>query len=400
MSGSGILKIRIDAGIIKWYCLCIIIVIRFLLPSYIVGIIPETILSLLIWSSIGLMIGIIIRTGVKINFPLSLVVISCMTGIISTVVNHGNVNAAILTMTYTITECFFILSLLKNENRLMGFLLAVRDITLIFAVANLIIGIVMPHGIASISVGAAHPHFLYGNMNATVRSIMPGLCCSLLLDSKNQRLISMQTILIIFSFFYFVFVQYFMATGFTGIFFLVLWVILYKRISPKYKKAYLIVALIVFLIEVLVVFTFGQSRYALYITGLFSTKTGFSGREALWVRALNQIPQKLLWGYGRLSTEDMFFNIGNAYGSHNYYIDVLFQRGLIGFIPLLVLMLIPILWKERQIDRGTYILLGCCCSYYIMFLMEPFIGTEMLHIPILFMAMYRLMNNKIDGSVG
>ena len=101
-----------------------------------------------------------------------------------------------------------------------------------------------------------------------------------------------------------------------------------------------------------------------------------------------------MWGHGRLSSENMLIKIGNAYGSHNYYLDVLFQRGLIGFVPLLILFIIPAFWKEKHISRDTYILLGCCCSYFIMFLMEPFIGTEMLHIPVFFAAMVSLNSVK------
>ena len=88
--------------------------------------------------------------------------------------------------------------------------------------------------------------------------------------------------------------------------------------------------------------------------------------------------------------------IGNAYGSHNYYLDVVFQRGLVGFIPLLVLILLPVITPQKRINNNCYILLGVSCSYFIMFLMEPFIGTEMLHLPIFFSAMSLLADKNQD----
>ena len=185
-----------------------------------------------------------------------------------------------------------------------------------------------------------------------------------------------------------------MATSFLGIILLLVWTFLKAPIKNNYIKVYLGVSVVVLLVEIFVVFLFGHSVYASYISGLFSMKSGFSGREYLWSNILYRIQYRRMFGYGLLNQDEMRQMIGNAYGCHNYYLDALFCRGFVGFVPLLLLFLQPILDKRESITDECYILLGCCCSYLVMFLMEPFIGTEYLHLPIFCISMSLLLKEK------
>ena len=185
-----------------------------------------------------------------------------------------------------------------------------------------------------------------------------------------------------------------MATTFIGIVLLIAWIVLKVPIKRNYIKAYLAIVLVVLFIEVFVVFLFGNSSYASFISGMFSMKTGFSGRERLWSNIIYRIQDRKMFGYGNMDQEQMRQMIGNAYGSHNYYLDVVFRRGIVGFIPLIILLLQPIIDKREDISDVSYTLLGCCCTYYLMFLMEPFIGTEYLHLPVFCITMSVLQKEK------
>ena len=339
-----------------------------------------------------MLIHIVVR-GMIVHVSLLLVVLSYFIFFISTLINRGSWMGSIYLSLYTIVECIFLTSLIKREKEMYIYLLVVRDITLFFAIANLIVGIIMPQGIPSISAFSEHGQFLYGNVNSIMRCVMPGLCCSLIIDSKNGKKFSFRTILLFVSFFYFCFNIYFMATGFMGIITLIGWVIFRNIIKPNYKKAYLCIVVAVLFMEALVVFLFGKSEYGLLISGLFM-KQGFSGREILWSNILYLIPKKLILGYGLMGEEQLLSFIGNSYGSHNYFLDVLFQRGVLGIIPLLLLFAIPLILKKREISGVTNVLLGVCCSYLVMFLMEPFIGTEFLHLPIFCITMHLLIKTK------
>ena len=223
---------------------------------------------------------------------------------------------------------------------------------------------------------------------------MPGICCSMLLDKKHNKTISLSTILFFASILYFCFRIYFMATSFIGVLLLLTWIIFKSQIKKNYVKVYLGIVIVVVLIEFFVVFLYGNSLYSTWISSLFSTKSGFSGREYLWSNIIYRINGKELLGYGFISDELTFKLIGNAHGSHNYYLDIVFQRGILGLIPLLILFLIPIVSKIKNISDECFLLLGACCGYYVMFLMEPFVATEFFHLPVFCVAITLLMKDK------
>lgn len=254
----------------------------------------------------------------------------------------------------------------------------------------------MPQGIPSFSTGRT-AYFLYGNVNAILRSLMPGLCCSLVLDAKKGKTFSVSTLLLLLSFFYFCFNVYFMATGFVGIMTVVGWFVFRKILKTNYKTAYLLVIAAVAFVEIMVVFLFGDSEYGAFISDLFMKK-GFSGREALWSNILYFIPQKIMMGFGFLTKESLETFVGNKFGCHNYYLDLVFQRGLLGTLPLLLLFVTSLFVKKKKINESTCVLLGFCSSYLAMFLMEPFLGTEMLHLPIFCITMSLLLKNDETKS--
>ena len=77
--------------------------------------------------------------------------------------------------------------------------------------------------------------------------------------------------------------------------------------------------------------------------------------------------------------------IGNSSGSHNYFLDIALQRGLLGEGIFIAILIAPFfLLKDKKVNGTQYILLGCCCACYLMFLVEPFYTTEYLIIPVLF----------------
>ena len=184
-----------------------------------------------------------------------------------------------------------------------------------------------------------------------------------------------------------------MATSFLGIALLITWIILKTPIKNNYIKVYLGIVIVVLLVEVFVVLL-GSSSYASLISGLFSMKTGFTGRERLWSNIIFRIQERQLIGYGITDQDQTLQLIGNAYGSHNYYLDIIFRRGIVGLVPMLLLFFHPLIDKRENISDECYILLGCCCAYFVMFLMEPFIGTEYLHLPLFCVAMSLLLKEQ------
>ena len=89
-------------------------------------------------------------------------------------------------------------------------------------------------------------------------------------------------------------------------------------------------------------------------------------------------------------------DIGNYSGSHNYFLDVIFQRGVFGEILFVSIITAPFfLIKKRVLSDGEYILLGVCGACYLMFLIEPFFTTEYLIIPIIYLLVASLSKTTI-----
>ena len=393
MYANSSLKLIIKPQNVIAHMLVFIIVFDLLLPSYFVGLMPSFVFLAFRLTSRFFMLLYVAVYGFQPTQPFWLITIIGLCGIVSTALRQGTSVAVLAEYTFIIIECAFLLLVIESDERASVLMTVVRNITLTFALANLLVGIVMPTGIPSLNVSGMYPRFLYGNVNSMMRSIMPGICCSMVLDKKKERIISIPTILLFLSILYF-FRIYFMATTFIGIVLLIAWIVLKVPIKRNYIKAYLAIVLVVLFIEVFVVFLFGNSSYASFISGLFSMKTGFSGRERLWSNIIYRIQDRKMFGYGNMDQEQMRQLIGNAYGSHNYYLDVVFRRGIVGFIPLIILLLQPIIDKREDISDVSYTLLGCCCTYYLMFLMEPFIGTEYLHLPVFCITMSVLQKEK------
>ena len=134
-------------------------------------------------------------------------------------------------------------------------------------------------------------------------------------------------------------------------------------------------------------FAGGNTELSIAINNFFGKQGSFSGRGILWSNCLNAIKQKTYIGFGLQDEEFISYMIGNEFGSHNYYLDLAFQRGVIGLIMMSILLLSPVFVKNADLSHVHYILIGFCCAYLIMFLAEPFIGTEVLHVPIFYMTL-------------
>ena len=393
MLSSSSLKIKYKPQNMIFHVLAIVMVLDLLLPSYFVEAVPSYgFLTLRIISRL-MMLLYVVSFGFRPTRPFWLITIISFCGILSTFFNRGMAISVFAEYIFIIVECAFLLSVIKSDEQSYILMTVIKNVTLIFALTNLLVGIVMPAGIPSFYVSGIYGRFLYGNVNSMMRCIMPGICCSMLLDKRKGKVISISTILLFLSIAYF-FRVYFMATTFIGIVLLIMWIVLKVPFKQNYVKVYLAIVLVVLFVEIFVVFLFGNSSYASLISGLFSMKKGFSGRERLWLNIIRRIQNRRIWGYGNIDQEQMLYLIGNTHGSHNYYLDVVFRRGIVGFVPLLLLFLQPIIDKRENISDSCYILLGCCCAYFLMFLMEPFVGTEYLHLPIFCVAMSLLLKEK------
>lgn len=382
------LTIHIDKKYISTYVIFAVMLIKYLLPYFINRVLESyALLDLMVTLlSVALMTVFLItrRKAVKITILSILLMYGAL--FISTAINGGNVYRVFLHVVEVLLLCMFIDSILEDELALNVFLTVIRDITLLFYIINFFVIILMPNGIPSISVGKLFPWYLYGNVNTTIKYLLPGICCSLVLDERKGRRISIPTLIFLAGVIVSAFTLYFTATALIADLFIILWVVFYRQLNKGVWKKYSIVLVIAAIFEYFVVFNTKGSVFVEFITSFFNKTITLSGRTTLWARAYYYFRQNPIWGHGFLSGADLEGYIGNAYGCHNYYLDLLFQRGVVGLILFLLLLVVPVIrgWSQGSKSKSVYLLMGICAACVIMLLAEPFYDVEPMFIPMFY----------------
>ena len=385
------------------YLLYFLITFPYLLPQYIEDSLdPSGIISISFTaiSFIAMMacfllnINSIVRGKVYAKTYLVLIVSGYVVYIYSTIINHGRLYPALSHSINVILLCVLVEIISQDNVASTAFLKVVRFILLFYAIINIIIITITPNGIPGYTTDILAPKFLFGNVNSTIRGIFPGICCSVILDKKENKKISIFTWVFFASILYLCFKIYFMGTAFICVTLLIAWNVLERPIRKHIWIIYLGVLISVLFVELFVVVQGSNNYIVSQITHMFGKTLDFSGRRAIWLRTILRIAEKPVWGHGYLLQDEMYLYVGNKYGSHNYYMDILFQRGIIGLIPTLILWISP-LWliKKRNIDGVTYTMIGLNCSLLIMFLSEPFYSSEFRFMPLLFVMLIRLFDN-------
>ena len=391
-------KLIINKTNFKWYCISVLLTLRYLLPNYFDSIIEQNGLIETMVAVIPLMVGIyiIISSRCRITESFFPFILYYFLLVMATAVNRGYIGNVIIHSLHVLMLCLAVDIISKDESQLIGFLKAVRDITLVFYVANFIFTVIYPHGIPALTESPLFPTFLYGNVNSTIKYIIPGICCSCVLDNKNHKRISAVTLVFILGIFENAIRVYMTATAVVAALFILLWVLCKNWIVGKEKWIYLAILISLALFEFLIVLNKNSAEFVTLLTMAFKKTADFSGRRKLWDNTIRLIQEKWLWGYGYKTRDFLKQNIGNYSGSHNYFLDVIFQRGVFGEILFVSIITAPfILIKKRVLSDGEYILLGVCGACYLMFLIEPFFTTEYLIIPIIYLLVASLSKTTI-----
>lgn len=383
----------------KYNILLLFICFNFLIPSYLTWILSEYEIIDLFQSLISIIFMIILiwKNAINLSFPLFWLIVQYAILIVSSYMNHGSTYTAIINSVLVVALCMTLDIIVKDERKIIVFLSLVRNIVLLFFLINILFTIIMPNGIPGFS-SASTPYFLYGNMNTTVKYVFPGLCCSILLDRRAGKKMSVYSFLFFIGILYLCLEVYFMATAFVGMLFVFLWILFKPLFNRCLKLCYVGVVIIVFLVEIFIVISFGNTPIALLISDLFGKDITFSGRALLWQQMLYAIHNNPILGYGLRDSDYVRSLIGISAGAHNYYLDLSFQRGLVG-LGAFFSIFIYILVKLKNKSDDTYLLLGFVGAYLLMFISEPFYFTEKFHMPIIYILAILLSNKKRKSNV-
>ena len=360
----NLLDIRINRNKVKYYIYYFFMFLIFLIPPAFNELYPGTLLdSIKIVSYSLLVINPIISKKIY-NKSLNLIIAFNISLIVATIINKGNIRDGIIHAFIIILICYNMTIILKDELKREAFLYVIRDITLVFFVINIIVLFIYPNGIPSLTYDPLFPNFLYGNVNSTVKHIVAGMCCSTIIDAKKHKNVSLASLIFLFGIFYQAFKIYFTATSVIATIFLILWIYMIKKNKIKLKEVFLLLVFVIFIMEN--------------------------------IKLL--ILDKIFLGYGALDDYTIVRLIGNFYGAHNYFLDIQFQRGLVGLSILIMIILYPIFSYKGKRNVVIDMLLGYSIFCQLIFLSEPIYNKEQFIIPIFFSLIY-FINEKNNDEI-
>lgn len=391
------LRLGIEKANLNQCLLFGLICFPFLYPEHLLSqyVIVNILIDLWQYASLAIMLGLFITHRKSWRFPICILSGCYLILIVSTLRNSGDYSV-IRHSAQVLLCCLTIGVVADNERMKIPFLLVVRDLTVVFFFMNLLCEFISPNGMYE---DYDELLFLYGNVNSTLRHVIPGICCSLILDRKRDSL-SLVTLFFFLGMIISSVFIYIMATALLAVLIIALWMVFRRFLQPHLWKLLLVGFVIILFIEISVVITYNNTFVISVLTKVFNKSSDFSNRFMLWERTMSSIVEKPLFGYGLQDLQTILNTIGNRFGSHNYYLDVTYQRGFIGLALFLSFLLYPLIAADRKQTKGKelYVLAGCSLAMEVYFLGEPIFNQEHLILPMLYALCLYIPRKKSDDA--
>lgn len=153
--------------------------------------------------------------------------------------------------------------------------------------------------------------------------------------------------------------------------------IIYIFRNEKMKKVVNIYSIQILYIVLNFVFVSGlydSIQSLVYLIANAFHKNVTSGRMNIWRSTLNQIPQKLFFGHGRVDSSIRYGMYGRVSHSHNVILEILYQGGIVWLANFIVfnLHIAHLLWQKRDSETTWYICIGIL-GIYLMSIVEIYL---------------------------
>lgn len=380
-------KIRIDKKILKYYIFYFSMFLMLLLPPAISENSSSYLINLIKIISYSMLVINFFVTRKAFNYSFLLIIAYNLVLVLSTIVNNGQIGESIKHALVVLLVCYTIITILKDSLKTEVFVFVIRDISLIFFIINIVFFIIFPKGIPAITNDPKFPNFLYMNVNSTIKYLLPGMCCSSIIDMKRNKKVSLYTGIFLFGIFYQALMIYFTATAVIACVFILLWIFFIVNSGLfNSKQIYGVIIIVILLMEILISF---NSKIIIMISKVLGKGATLSGRTILWSNLVKLVSERILLGYGALRDVDLVKIIGNFYGAHNYFLDILFQRGILGLIILVLIISYPIYnYNYKNKNKVVDILMGYSLACLLISLSEPIYTKEHLIIAVFYSLIY------------
>lgn len=281
----------------------------------------------------------------------------------------------------------FKINMLDNKDK---FLTTLENTFFILLLINFITIILFPGGFYLNSSGYSGNYFL-GYDNNLITYIFPALALSFTNSLNKNGKIGLKSIfLLIISFCSTIF-----TWSATGVVSMVIMIVLFFAYTINKKdfpiKKYIVVALSLF---IGIVFLRFQNIFSFIIEGWLKKDLTFTGRTYIWDIFIGEIKKSILIGHGIVDSKYLIRTL-NAGHAHNYFLQILYQGGLVTFSMFLGFFFSAIN-KVKNCKEKKYVGI-VIFAYLISFIFEAYSLTNMFIIVLLIAYYYEPSSKNLKG---
>ena len=281
----------------------------------------------------------------------------------------------------------FKINMLNNKDK---FLTTLENTFFILLLINFITIILFPGGFYLNSSGYSGNYFL-GYDNNLITYIFPALALSFTNTLNKNGKIGLKSIfLLIISFCSIIF-----TWSATGVVSMVIMIVLFFVYTINKKdfpiKKYIVVALSLF---IGIVFFRFQNIFSFIIEGWLKKDLTFTGRTYIWDTFISEIKKSILIGHGTVDSKYLIQTL-NAGHAHNYFLQILYQGGLVTFSMFLGFFFSAIK-KVQNCKEKKYVGI-VIFAYLVSFIFEAYSLTNMFIIVLLIAYYYEPSSKNLKG---
>lgn len=281
----------------------------------------------------------------------------------------------------------FKINMLDNKDK---FLTTLENTFFVLLLINFIAIILFPGGFYLNSSGYSGNYFL-GYDNNLITYIFPALALSFTNSLNKNGKIGLKSIfLLIISFCSIIF-----TWSATGVVSMVIMIVLFFAYTINKKdfpiKKYIVVALCLF---IGIVFLRFQNIFSFIIEGWLKKDLTFTGRTYIWDIFIGEIKKSILIGHGIVDSKYLIRTL-NAGHAHNYFLQILYQGGLVTFSMFLGFFFSAIN-KVKNCKEKKYVGI-VIFAYLISFIFEAYSLTNMFIIVLLIAYYYEPSSKNLKG---
>ena len=352
------------------------------------------------WKNIGNVINILrmftcvwclfyflLRRGKIDKFILFIILFYCSLLFSTFYFSHSYVNLIYEFASILSWIVLFKINMLDNKDK---FLTTLENTFFVLLLINFITIILFPGGFYLNSSGYSGNYFL-GYDNNLITYIFPALALSCTNSLNKNGKIGLKSIfLLIISFCSIIF-----TWSATGVVSMVIMIVLFFAYTINKKdfpiKKYIVVALCLF---IGIVFLRFQNIFSFIIEGWLKKDLTFTGRTYIWDIFIGEIKKSILIGHGIVDSKYLIRTL-NAGHAHNYFLQILYQGGLVTFSMFLGFFFSAIN-KVKNCKEKKYVGI-VIFAYLISFIFEAYSLTNMFIIILLIAYYYEPSSKNLKG---